>query len=264
MPQARPNVLFEAGLAFGRHPERTILVEFDASRPFSDVAGRHMIKISNDFKARQELVNRLRTAGCSVKTEGKTDWLTEGDFNTAVKEHSEKIAQEIASFKSAPASKDIVSIDKIQNDILRFITENSDKGFTVEDLASHFGMQIVRLQYHLDNIVSAEYLHTLLSIGAPPIYKLTQKGRAYIIKHMDEKYDSTIYTIIRQIKKMRGIGKKPTPKEIAEELDCSEDTVIAHLKKMHDDFLITYYASEGLGPNSELILGEKSFNPPFD
>lgn len=37
--QARPNVLFEAGMAFGHNPGRTVLVQMGTDlRPFSDVA----------------------------------------------------------------------------------------------------------------------------------------------------------------------------------------------------------------------------------
>ncbi len=43
--QPRPNVLFEAGMAFGRHPDRTIIVHVGKIRPFSDVLGRHYIKL---------------------------------------------------------------------------------------------------------------------------------------------------------------------------------------------------------------------------
>lgn len=37
--QSRPNVLFEAGLALGRHPKKTLLVQVGDHRPISDIAG---------------------------------------------------------------------------------------------------------------------------------------------------------------------------------------------------------------------------------
>ena len=77
--QARPNVLFEAGLAFGRHPNRTILVEVGALRPFSDIAGMHVIRMNGSSEKRHDLASRLQTAGCDVDASG-TDWLREGDF----------------------------------------------------------------------------------------------------------------------------------------------------------------------------------------
>lgn len=77
--QARPNVLFEAGMALGRDPRRTVLVEVGDVRPFSDVAGRHAIRLTNDPALRQELVTRLETAGCDVNLRG-VDWHTTGDF----------------------------------------------------------------------------------------------------------------------------------------------------------------------------------------
>ncbi|HEX8162903.1 MAG TPA: nucleotide-binding protein [Pyrinomonadaceae bacterium] len=78
--QARPNVLFEAGMAMGRNPDRTVIVELGTVRPFSDIAGRHTVRLTNSPAARQELAQRLGTAGCPVELSGR-DWHTEGDFN---------------------------------------------------------------------------------------------------------------------------------------------------------------------------------------
>ena len=77
--QARPNVLFEAGMAFGSHPERTLLIEIGEVKAFSDVAGRHVVRLSDSPKKRNEIVERLRTAGCAVSTSGN-DWLSTGSF----------------------------------------------------------------------------------------------------------------------------------------------------------------------------------------
>lgn len=78
--QARPNVLFEAGMALGRNPQNTVLVQLGEVRPFSDVAGRHLVHLSNDPMSRQEFATKLANAGCNVDTTG-TDWLNAGDFS---------------------------------------------------------------------------------------------------------------------------------------------------------------------------------------
>ncbi|MFC1882255.1 TIR domain-containing protein [Thermodesulfobacteriota bacterium] len=78
--QARPNVLFEAGMAFGRDPDRTLLIEVGQTKTFSDVAGRHAVRLSNEPAKRKDVAERLKTIGCAVSTTGE-DWLQVGDFS---------------------------------------------------------------------------------------------------------------------------------------------------------------------------------------
>jgi predicted nucleotide-binding protein len=84
-PQPRANVIFEAGRAFGTHPDNTILVELEneTTKAFSNIVGRHVLRMSNKAEKRHELVSRLRTAGCEVCIDGRQDWLSEGNFDGA-------------------------------------------------------------------------------------------------------------------------------------------------------------------------------------
>lgn len=77
--QARPNVLFEAGMAFGKDPNSTVLVQIGEVRPFSDVGGRHVVHLSNQPTSRQEFVTKLANAGCNLDITG-SDWLSVGNF----------------------------------------------------------------------------------------------------------------------------------------------------------------------------------------
>jgi predicted nucleotide-binding protein len=131
--QARPNVLFEAGMAMGRNPGRTIIVELGTLRPFSDIAGRHTIRLSNTSAARQELAQRLETAGCAVDLSGR-DWHTEGSFDlkpvtseaAPSPAHSEERTQVIQP--RAALKLESVPIKGVGNSAL----VRSDAGFEVE------------------------------------------------------------------------------------------------------------------------------------
>lgn len=79
--QARPNVLFEAGMAMGYAPDRTIIVEVGELRPFTDISGFHVVRMDGSSQRRQELANRLGLCGCDVDLTG-TDWHSTGDLRT--------------------------------------------------------------------------------------------------------------------------------------------------------------------------------------
>lgn len=77
--QPRPNVFFEAGMAMGVSPDRTIIVEFGPIKHFSDISGRHVVRLDDSLPRRQALALRLQSAGCQVDLSGP-DWHTAGNL----------------------------------------------------------------------------------------------------------------------------------------------------------------------------------------
>lgn len=98
--QARPNVTFEAGMALAKHPDRTVLVEIGGVRAFSDIAGRHTVRMDGTVKRRQDVAQRLENAGCKVDISGR-DWHDEGSFELSADPEGASLGE---IFKRAEAS----------------------------------------------------------------------------------------------------------------------------------------------------------------
>lgn len=135
LAQARPNVLFEAGMALGRDAKRTVLVEVGTVRPFSDIAGRHAVRLTNDIASRQELARRLETAGCAVDLSG-TDWHSTGDF-TAPSPPGDglPLGRRVPPATARPAVQfDVKYLDKGGNriDKLQIINRGTETAYDVE------------------------------------------------------------------------------------------------------------------------------------
>lgn len=80
--QARQNVILEAGMALAWFPERTVIVEMGHLRKFSDLEGRHTVRLTNHPTKRLELLQSLLTAGCefSVALDANNSWMTIGEI----------------------------------------------------------------------------------------------------------------------------------------------------------------------------------------
>lgn len=85
--QSRPNVIFEAGMAYGMAPERTILAMLGGqAKLFSDLRGIHLTYLGNGQDARRRLREKLIGTKCDVD-QRSTVWLdptASGDFDSCV------------------------------------------------------------------------------------------------------------------------------------------------------------------------------------
>ena len=104
--RARQNVVFEAGMALGRDENRVVMVEFGILPGFSDLAGRHSVRMDVSAPRRKDILDRLVTAGCTVDFSG-TRWTEAGDFTGAALppvKYTLEPAGEKGSSTSAPES----------------------------------------------------------------------------------------------------------------------------------------------------------------
>jgi predicted nucleotide-binding protein len=191
--QARPNVLFEAGMAMGRSADRTVLVQIGTLRPFSDVGGRHLIRLTNSSQRRHDLADRLKTAGCAVDLNGR-DWHTAGSFDM------ENL--QIASEQDSKAKEDHRLIDAqpsehsqptaLPLEWLEMISATGDDGRIMLVSTSMHGEWVVCGQHHFfdvkDASIQAKYrdiLDSLLVEGY--VRRMSQKnfvltGRGFEIR----------------------------------------------------------------------------------
>lgn len=81
--QARPNVLWEGGMAYGRDHGKTVIVEIGVLRPFTDIAGLHTIRMNGSPATIKVFGESLQSAGCPVKWAG-TDWMDTVDWKSVI------------------------------------------------------------------------------------------------------------------------------------------------------------------------------------
>lgn len=77
--QPRPNVIFEAGMAWQRSRRRTLIVTYGDLDTFSDLKGVDRVRFDGSPRARYEVVERLKAMGVPARERGG-GWLNAGRF----------------------------------------------------------------------------------------------------------------------------------------------------------------------------------------
>jgi predicted nucleotide-binding protein len=176
-PQARPNVIFEAGMAMSLFSDRTLVIEFGHLRPMSDVVGLNTVRMNNSASSRQDVVDRLVTAGCPASIDGKRDWQTEGDFETSLTFQTNTTKSGEKSESSLTLPDDCFKI----LDILVKVPEEAD-GLTCSDLANSLQVDPSRIQYYLDTLERHDLIGTLDFVDRESEYYITTKGRQFVFE----------------------------------------------------------------------------------
>ncbi len=102
--RARQNVVLEAGMALGRDDSRTLLVEMGRVAGFSDLAGRHAVRLDDSPSKRKALLDRLAAVGWNVDISGSR-WMDAGELDGAVRPAGDYQLVDLASGDAADHSR---------------------------------------------------------------------------------------------------------------------------------------------------------------
>ncbi len=180
-PQPRQNVLIEAGMALGRNPDRTILVEIGNLRPISDIVGRHIIRLDNSVGRRQDIVDRLETAKCAVNIKGKRDWHTVGNFELQPASKTE-IETQRKSESSSQANRLSEECIKILI-VLSELPEDSE-GAVPLYISEQIQTPRPKTQYFLDLLVDKSFVDFSVDTDYGAMYYISNKGRKYLFEEV--------------------------------------------------------------------------------
>jgi Predicted nucleotide-binding protein containing TIR-like domain len=75
--QPVPDLLFKAGVAFGMKSTRTVLVALGKVRPLHSLLERHLIRLTDSYEDRKEVITKLQQAHCLITG---YEWSVKGNF----------------------------------------------------------------------------------------------------------------------------------------------------------------------------------------
>lgn len=107
--QARPNVIFEAGMAFGRDRDRVVFVLLGNPQLFTDVAGVHVLRPTNDVHGDRTVFRDTLRKGMRCGVEDSSDWMKAGDFEGCIQFPGDPVPHD--SFAQQGATAFVVPLD---------------------------------------------------------------------------------------------------------------------------------------------------------
>jgi hypothetical protein len=183
--QPRPNVFFEAGMAFGRHPDRTIVVEVGTLRPASDLSGLNVVRLTGTEGPLNALADRLEGAGCPVNR-GHPAWLDTERFSqlTALTRrphpHGEMdggtlpVGRRLTKMQKAPKARLTVTLlPQGSRDYLMEVTNRGDVdlrdiGWQLPDNAQNWSiMAVVLPQYPFAKLAEGDHFRVPVLVLNP-------------------------------------------------------------------------------------------------
>jgi len=168
--QPRPNVLIELGMALSINEPGTIIIQVGEIKEISDIKGRHILRLDNTAAAKNQFVQRLKTAGCEVKTIGD-DWLEAGDFTPPVLSPAVTAREELDDYPP----------DELEVNLMVVIATFFDGGRTVHELSINFSNGKQKLTLILNRLERHGFIECDKSnFNRWGAYYLTEKGREFL------------------------------------------------------------------------------------